>query len=358
MRPIFSHLCLGLTSLALTINACSNDDDERKATSSSVSLSDEATTEVALASTVEESLDSLSDSNFSVSDTAASLLLADTNAMTVTRTCTESEGRALVNISKERERSATKESKRFSFSDSTTSSVDISRSWSKDGQDLKCAANGKHAAIDFESDLSGYKLDISIDRSHTRSSERTSKVSGEKSTLSFESSAKGTRQVSWLSQSTDSSGQLSRKKSMSFLSERQTKATLKNGKSQDLSLSIATLEDNPLVVEVTWAALSESRTLVSKFIESGKIRASQAGAGSIETSFSQVLLKFSTDSCSFYSGTIEAKVFAEGASTASKTYTITANDGELTLADTTDPAAPREIEDFDYSPCDLKDFNF
>ncbi len=342
----------------LSLNACGTKDERSDSAGSSLGLENPSSSQVALSSTVDETLDSLSDSNFSNNDAGLSLFGDTGPEKTVERTCAESADKAVVSITREKSREMEATTKRFTISNTAASSTKVERTWMKEGTAIKCAPSGKHAAIDFEADLSGYKLDITVDRTSARSSEKTNIKTGAASSSAMDATVKGTRKVEWLSQTSAADGTLSRKKSLSFATQRTSSATLKNGQTKELDLSMATVDGSPLMVTVSWSNPAGSRVLASKLIESGKIKASKAGSGSIETSFSQVLMKFTSDSCSLVSGTVEAKVFAEGSTTVSKSYTITAEDGDVTMMDTTNAAAPTEVEDFEYSPCDLKDFNF
>ncbi len=355
LRSTFCFSMIGLLALG-----CGQSNDERAVSSTSSSLiTDSAESEAAVSASLGEALDSLSDTNMVSNASSLSLLnLAADASFTMDRKCTEQDSKALVTINIDKSISWERTLPRFTINASSTIENEISRTWMKEGSDVACTANGKFAAIDFESDLSGYQLDVTIDRSAARKLERLNLKTQEKITRSLASSVTGTRQVQWLSQSALADGSISRSKSLSFTTERSDSFEAKDGIVKDLKLSIATLEAAPLQVTVIWDKLSKGRQLLSKEIESGTIKASRQGGGSIETSFNKMLMKFTSTSCELVSGTLEAKIYVEGESPPAKIYQLTAEEGTVTVKDVTDPAKPETVEDFDYSPCDIKDFNF
>jgi hypothetical protein len=186
--------------------------------------------------------------------------------------------------------------------------------------------------------------------------EKTLARTGETTTRSLNSSVSGTRHARWLSQESKEDGSISRRKSISFSVTRTDNFVAKDGSVKDLSLTVETKED--LQVTSTWDNLSRERQLLSKLISSGVVKASHASDSYMEASFSDLLLKFDATACSVDSGSMEARFYAEGSAEAVKIYSLTAVEGSVTVKDVTDPANPQEVEDFDYSPCDLKDFNY
>jgi hypothetical protein len=322
-------------------------------------LNDSGGSEAALSVSVNEALGSLSDTNLSRS--SAGLFLQGFGAdasLNVERSCAVQDDKAVVTIKMDKTLGWERKSARFSFKASSTVENNISRTWSKEGSSVACNANGKSAAVDMEMDLTGYELDISVDRTASRSMERTLLKTGEKISKELNTSSTGERHVEWISQTTLADGSISREKSVCFSVQRSDSFVAKDGTVKDLNLSVSTLTDAPLQVTVVWDKLSRDRLLLSKLIESGTVKATHAGDGSIEASFSNLLMTFDSSSCAVTSGKMEAKIYAEGITTASKIYELTATNGIITVQDVTDSANPTDVDDFDYTPCDLKDFNF
>ncbi len=353
---LFAPVCLVLAGSLFV--ACGQK-DERAETSSTSLTSDSAQSETAVAASFNEAMDSMSDTNMSSGSAAAFALENGLGAdveITMDRSCEALNGKAVVTINRDKTMSWERSNARLSISASSSIENDIVRTWSKEGDSVACELNGKAAAIDFEADLTGYTLDVSIKRNASRTMEKTVVRTGETTKRSLTSTVDGTRQAKWLSQEENDDGSISRSKSVSFNVTRTDNFVAKDGTIKDLSLRVETKE--ALQVTVTWDSLTRERQLLSKLISSGVIKASHASDSYVEASFSKLLMKFEADSCAVESGSMEARIYAEGTEEASKIYSLTAVDGTITVKDVTDPANPKEVEDFDYSPCDLKDFNY
>ncbi|HYX35254.1 MAG TPA: hypothetical protein VE954_19330 [Oligoflexus sp.] len=348
-------VCIALAGYLLV--GCGQN-DERADVSSNLA-SDEAQSEAAVSAGFNEAMDSMSDTNMSSSSSSALALDGGIGVdveITMDRNCAVVDGNAVVTINRDKEMSWERSNARVSISASSTIENDIIRTWSKDDASVACELNGKAAAIDFEPDLTGYELNVSVKRSASRVMEKTVARTGETTSRSLKSTVEGTRSALWLSQETEADGSISRTKSVSFNVTRTDNFVAKDGTIKDLQLTVETKED--LQVTVTWDNLTRDRQLLSKKIASGIIKASHAATGYMEASFSNLLMKFEDATCAVESGSMEAKIYAEGSVEASKIYALTAVDGAITVSDVTDPANPQEVEDFDYSPCDLKDFNY
>jgi len=331
--------------------------DERVDASASLA-SDRAQSETAVAAIFGEAMDSMSDTNMS-SDSGSSLSLAAVGGdveVTMERSCEAIDDQAVVTITRDKTMSWERSNARISISASSNIENDIIRTWSKDGGAVACALNGKAAAIDFEADLTGYELNVVIKRLVSREMTRTLTRTDETTTRSLKSTVEGTRQAKWLSQATEDDGSISRNKSVSFNVTRTDNFVAKDGSVKDLQLTVETKED--LQVTVNWDNLTRERQLLSKLITAGTIKATQSSDSYLEASFSNILMKFDDSTCSVVSGSMEAKIFGEGSTEATKVYTLTALDGTITVKDVTDPVNPEDVEDFDYSPCDLKDFSY
>lgn len=353
---LFAPVCM---VLAASLFVGCGAQDERAATSAASLASDDAQSETAVAASFGEAMDSMSDTNMSSSSGTALALENGVGVdvqITMDRKCAASDDKAVVTISRDKEMSWERSNARISLSVSASIENDIVRTWSQDGGSVGCELNGKAAAIDFEADLTGYELDVSIKRKASRSMEKTVARTGETTKRSLTSAVDGTRHAKWLSQETNEDGSISRTKSISFDVSRTDNFVAKDGSIKDLTLKVATKED--LQVTTTWDNLSHDRQLLSKLISSGVVKASNASDSYVEASFNKLLMKFDATTCSVYSGSMEARIYAEGSSEAAKIYTLTAAEGTITVKDVTDPANPKDVEDFEYSPCDLKDFNY
>lgn len=352
---LFAPVCLVLAGSLLV--ACGQK-DERAETSASLT-SDSAQSETAVSASFNEAMDSMSDTNMSSNSTTAFALengLGVDVQITMERSCEAIDDKAVVTITRDKEMSWERSNARLSIKASSSIENDIVRTWSKEGEAVACELNGKAAAIDFEADLTGYELNVSVKRNASRSMEKTVARTGETTTRSLTSTVDGTRQAKWLSQENNEDGSISRTKSVSFSVTRTDNFVAKDGSIKDLSLKVETKE--ALQVTVTWDNLTRERQLLSKLIASGVVKASHASDSYVEASFNNLLMKFEAASCAVESGSMEARIYAEGSAEAAKIYSLTAVDGTITVKDVTDPANPKEVEDFDYSPCDLKDFNY
>jgi hypothetical protein len=332
--------------------------DERAAASAGLA-SDDAQSEAAVAASFGEAMDSMSDTNMSSNAVTALALengLGVDVQITMERSCAASDDKAVVTITRDKEMSWERSNARISLSASASIENDIVRTWSQEDGSVGCELNGKAAAIDFEADLTGYALDVSIKRKASRTLEKTVARTGETTTRSLTSTVDGTRKAKWLSQETNDDGSISRSKSISFSVSRTDNFVAKDGSIKDLTLNVETKED--LQVTTTWDKLSKDRQLLSKLISSGVVKAANAADGYVEASFNQLLMKFDATACSVHSGSMEARIYAEGSTDAAKIYTLTAAEGTISVKDVTDPANPKDVEDFEYSPCDLKDFNY
>ncbi|MCX6128398.1 MAG: hypothetical protein NTX25_04955 [Proteobacteria bacterium] len=346
-----------LSLLSFFMWGCGNSNGSRSQASLATQLSaDTEQSEAAVSASLSEAMESLSDSNLIAASGSSlasdSAKLADT--VSIEKTCTVKDAAAEVNIKRSRTKTWDKTTKRFTLKVSASDSNTIVRTWSKEGASISC--KGKSAAIDFEADLTGLKTEITVDRSTERSSERVLLKSGTKISNSSKSTAKGTRSIEWLSQTAHDDGSISRAKNISFSIDRSLSLVTKEGEAKTLDLKLESPKSAPLNVTVTWDKLTKDRSLISKSIDSGTIKVSKKDAGYVEANFSEILLKFSSDECSFYSGSLMAKIFAEGQTEASKTYKLSAVEGEITIEDITQPDSPVAVDDFEYSPCDLSDF--
>jgi hypothetical protein len=352
---LFAPVCLILAgSLLVGCGAT----DNRTETSGSLA-SDSAQSEAAMAVGFQEAMDSMSDTNMS-SNTGTAFALENGPGVevqiTMERSCEAADDKAVVTIARDKEMSWERSNARISISASASIENDMVRSWSKDEGAVGCTLNGKAAAIDFEADLSGYELDVTVKRNATRSMERTLARTGETTSRSLTSAVNGTRHAKWLAQESKADGSISRSKSISFNVTRTDNFVAKDGSVKELALTVETKED--LQVTSTWDNLSRQRQLLSKLISSGVVKASKAAGSSMEASFNNLLLKFDASACSVDSGSMEARFYGESSAEAVKIYSLTAVAGSISVKDVTDPANPQEVEDFDYSPCDLKDFNY
>ncbi|WP_141734763.1 hypothetical protein [Oligoflexus tunisiensis] len=331
--------------------------DDREETEASAHAFDSAQSEAAVSASFHEVMDSMSDTNMASSENTAFALQGGLDVeISLERECQVLDDKAVVTIARDKAISWERSNLRIAVSASATIDHDITRTWSQEGAAVGCDANHKAAAIDFEGDLTGYQLDIAVKRSAERSLERTLKRTGETATHALQSSVDGTRQAKWLSQETLDDGSISRSRTVSFSVTRNDNFVARDGTVRELSLALETKE--ALQVSAIWDSLSRTRQLLSKRIASGVIKASHAGRGHVEASFDDLLMTFTESSCAVQSGSMEAKIFAEGSTEPARIYNLTAVDGEITVQDVTDPANPVDVEGFDYTPCDRQDFSY
>lgn len=332
---------------------CGRQNDTRDDQASRLS-NDSGASEAAVASSFNETMDSMSDSNMNSGGSALALAAAGDVHFEVERNCTANDGKALVTLDVNKEVSYERKNARVEVTAAAKVQSEISRTWAKEGSTVGCL--GDFAAINFEADLTGYELDVAVKRSADRSLERKVIRTGESSARELKTAVEGSRHVQWLSQENQADGSISRTHALSFKVERSDSFLAKDGTIKDLALTVETSQD--LQVTVTWDKLTRARQLLSKLIASGSVKASHGTDSYVEASFDHILMKFEAASCSVVSGSMQAKVYATGSSDPAKIYLLTATDGTIAVQDVTDPAHPQDVDDFDYSPCDLKDFNY
>ncbi len=353
---IRSILAFGATGSLLL--GCGQDSSARKSSSAQLSSGSLASQE-ALTASYSEAMDALSDSNLTANSSTSLMLSAPINTQDFQKSCQASGDKALVSISGQRSISFDRSNARVSIEGSRTMTQKLERIWSKSGSSVACNANGKGAAIDFEADISGYQLEVSIDRSASRSLKVSNLKKGTSTTASAETSMKGSRSISWLSQSVAADGAITREKSISFSVTRSSQVLDKDGSSSSLSQIVKTVDGAPLVVSSTWDSLGKNRQLLAKTIKQGKLHVQSAsGSSYMEASFDSMALSFSSSECSIKSGSMTASIYESEGASASTIYKLSAIDGVISVQNITDAENPIDVDDFDYTPCDLKDFNY
>lgn len=342
MKLIALSLLLALTT------ACGLKDENDDSQESSGSFTEEENLETVSLS-LDESMDLLADSGDDNGESGLSLLEA-----TVTKTCTPVDQTAKVEFKNVFDSTIENSSRFGSFKQTMQREASVTRLWSQAGVTIGCHSNGKNAQIDFTQGMEGLKTDIDFSRTSERSSTRTKK-NGTVVEKSMTMKSVGERTVAWESVTPGADGSVVRVKSVTTQStiERSTKSG--EDVLRSMKASVSTAEGAPLKIAVEFAS-ALSGDPVSRTIQSGKILAAVEGKGRIESEFSNLKVKFSSEGCEPASGSVISSVFAEGETTASIVMKIEAEDGSYVATNITDSANPVVVEDFEYQLCDIRDF--
>ena len=336
-------------ALACTLfSACGKDDDS---TNSPAALTTQESASTNSASNLDESMNILSDSDQETSGTALTLN-ADVNK---TRACAVDGDAAKVSVTWNFSNEAGSNGKFANISQKIDMSAELTRVWKKSGSSIACNSGNTHVALDLSSDLTGLTTDVTYKRSHERAASRTAK-NGTITTRSVKAVTAGTRSIVWSSSVVNVDTTVTRSKSVASTGTSTRTVIGKDGISTQTSFSVATASDAPLAVEVTYPSALASEPS-SRMIKSGKLIATAAGSGRVESTFENLNVSFSASACAPESGNVINRVFAEGATEASVVIKIEAAGGTYTATDITDASNPKEIEDFEYQLCDVKSFN-
>lgn len=341
---------ISLSLLFAVTTACGTDKSDRTSTVAVAIVGDsELQTETASAN-LSEALEAAGDANESATS-GTSLALA--NEFTRDRSCAVDGSKAVVTIANKFTANNSKDLKNVSIVQTRESSSNLSRSWSKDGSSIACAADNKHASIDFSANQTGLNLNVSFTRTDARTNTITHLKSGTAVNKSSSYTATGDRTVVWTGYTAGTAGSYTIDKKISSSATRVHKRKDKNGVEQTISLKVTTAEADPLMVSV----LRDGQGAIStRTIKSGTLTAESDAK--IESKFENLQLTFTADSCSPTSGQVTTKIFAAGATDPSAIYLITAADGAYTVSDITDPTKPLDVDDFSYELCNIHNFDF
>jgi hypothetical protein len=211
-----------------------------------------------------------------------------------------------------------------------------------------CRAD-KGAVVDFKNP-SGVNLDVSFERSRTDSMTYTGPKVTRTSSRSFKSSGK--RTVTWSSNDPTGDGTTyARNKSVVIKDVVQSLTmTNKDGQSVSSSLSINTAENAPLVVKVE--RNSTTNAVVNKTFVSGQVVVKKDSDATITTTYSNLKLNYSDNSCSISDGSAQI-VVTDSTGATLKTYTLgkSADGEDGSLQDSSGSA----VDGFALDPCDSED---
>lgn len=284
--------------------------------------------------------------NFNLAD-------SDDDGSAVNRSCSVSpDGKsAIVSVSASVNRSRTKVAGggRVTVSSIRTGNSTATRTWSRaDGTPVACNQAGTGASVDFQN-ADGVKLDVTFERSRSDSTSYAGPRVTRTSSKSFTSS--GERSVTWAATGASDSGtSYFRNKTVIIKDVNQSLTmTNKNGETLSTSLNINTAEGQPLVVQVERNMTSNA--VVSKTFISGEVVTKKDSDSSMTTTYSNLKLNFSDNSCAISSGSA-AIVIKDAAGAVLKTLTLGIDsNGDSSLKD----EAGEDVEGFALDPCDSED---
>jgi|GEM_PF-2485047 hypothetical protein len=314
---------------------------------------DQVSASIALQSISEsfsESFDVLGDTSIDPSTSSLGLR----NVSTPESSCRTEGDKAIVTSLLQLNREWQRQNENYSSLVRSSGELEIVRTWSKPGGAVLCAQS--RAGILLESNLSGYLLDLTIDRIAQHTIEKRSLTTGQIETHQLDVKVQGERSAQWLSQVTQSDGSMTHERQIRMAVKRSSSYTNPAGAPTHLALDMTTSISAPLKVTNTWSTEGVKRTLVNQLIESGTINAEQGNGKRLELNFDKLRLDFSTNTCKPVSGDIRAQYYLPGVQGPSRIYRMSIVDGEVELEDVTDPTNPIKIENFNYVPCNARSF--
>jgi hypothetical protein len=344
-----------LCASALTLQACGSKSDSSSdgptAVNVSAVLADAQLTSGIVNSSHGDAVAAAADQSGSSTSFGFNLADSDNDGSSVSKSCAVSGSSAVVSVSStiNRSRAKTSGGGRVTVSSVRTGNGSSTRTWSmSDGTPVACNAPGTGAAVNFQSP-DNLKLDIVFERSRNDTMTYTGPRVTRTASKSFTSS--GSRSISWSNTEPSSgSGTYFRNKSVVIKDVKQSLTmTDKSGTSFATALLINTAEAAPLVVKVE--RNSSSDAVVSKTFVSGQVVAVKDSDATMMTTYSNLKLNYSENSCSISSGTAQI-VIKDSAGIVLKTLTLGVDaSGDSSLQD----SAGEEVEGFALDPCDSED---
>jgi hypothetical protein len=351
-----SKRVLGMTVLGLLIHSCGTKGDDKTdeiapPIDASSLVSDPQLTSSVVNAAHGDAVAAAADQSGSGSSLQFALADGDNDGSSVTKSCTTNGNSAVVSVSSTINRSRTKTSGggRVTITATRTGTGTSTRTWSKTGGTaVECRAD-KGAAVDFKNP-SGVQLNVSFERIRNDSMTYTGPKVTRTSSRSFKSS--GNRTVTWSSNdATGDSSTYARNKSVVIKDAVQSLTmTNKDGQSVSSILSINTAENAPLVVKVE--RNSTTNAVVNKTFVSGQVVVKKDSDATITTTYSNLKLNFSDNSCSISDGTAQIVVTDSKGATL-KTYTLgkSADGEDGSLKD----SSGSEVDGFALDSCDSED---
>jgi len=278
---------------------------------------------------------------------ALSLTSGDKQAsMQLFRECKVDGAQAIVTLRRSAERDRSVDGPVRSLETKLSAYLDETRTWSRDGGNVACADDAKHAALTVNG-MQGISLAAVVNEERGRTLSFTNKKNGKSTVRSFRYSLNGTRNLTWTDVTTANGVYTLTKQATSSVS-RVLEIQKKDGSTVSVSSTLANASDAPLVIVVE----RDQTTLAvkSREIQSGTLAATHADGTRVETVFHAVKYDMASgDQCMPVSGKIDGSIFKQGETVASLTYQITFGDSAtITFSD------GREL---DYTPegCELDD---
>lgn len=324
---------VALATLTATLAACGKGDDDKSTmdpTSSSALFEDaQAQSEFAAAGASEGLNNAVSGEDV---DTSASLGLADHDATHFKSFEKKCDG-GVVTITSNVERSQKVENKNILRERSLKGSGNQVRTWKKDGAAVECAANGRHAKIDW-SNPAGLTLDLTLERARSQSFSITNKRRNTTWSRSSSFSLNGSRNVKWLSASKDDE-KIVRVKEITSNVNRTMVFKKKDGMEMTATVAVKTKDGAPLKVEIVRAA-SVPHVLKQKTLQSGVLVSALKDGGRTETEFAGLVFGFDSMSkeCSVQSGAFTVSYFdKDGADKGKLSCSVDAESAALACKD-------------------------
>lgn len=300
-----------------------------------------------------DALEALADSNAAKTTTSFALFSRKiTDNSTFEKKCEAKEGTAYVTIDASIDRNLVIETPRRKRTKDISGEGHQERTWSSESKDIPCAENGHHALPSWEEAIPGLKLAVKFERSKDVNVEMLYKRPDNSFTRKKSFSAKGTREISWLShEENEVENTVTLEKIVtSDVTRNHTRKTLK-GKEIEFELNVKTKEDAALNIIVV--RNKNDKTLTSKTIKSGTLIGTRKLDGHVESSFEDLKIDFDGQDCQVISGVVTSQFFKEGEEEPAKSFKLQITNGEYVL---TNVETGEEIEDFELPGCALKDF--
>lgn len=233
------------------------------------------------------------------------------------RACVEENATAKVTIKKSTTRNWSFQKHNREGSSEFTHLNEMTRVWSKDGAEIKCAIDKKRVDLALQ-EMEGVKLDVSFKREKSRNVSFTQLKRGVTKSRFMKITANGTRQLVWTDVNT-TDGIVTLSKTANQTLTRTLELKNKKGEAKTLEQTVATDPTAPLVIQVEKKL--DDGELISRTIISGKKIATAKDGGRIETTFENVRYEPGTG-CYAVSGMIKGSLFAKDATEAGVSFTI------------------------------------
>ena len=251
-------------------------------------------------------------------------------------------GTTSVSISKShiREKSITKNN--YSQDMSMSRSMQLTRVWKKEGQEIACNEDNTHISLDPDQ-FEGVVLNASFSKEYSMA---FTKVRGDESKSRNRSgSTSGERTVTWTSVSVSDDDIVTTQKQIALnISSSMTRLD-KDGNDKDASFTLTTGENDPLVVEVT--RNKGSKDWLTRKVVSGTTTAAHADGGKIVLTYADALFNYENE-CDPVSGTISGQIFLPESDTPARTFVadLEAEKKVITFSD-------GSTEELDMSGCEM-----